>query len=508
MINKEDKKDRINYSKLKKSIINMFPDKYTFVSGTTKIKCINSLTELDEIIEDVKLVLAKDFGTIVISNKVGKVFGKNKESNKILQDFPNMNSNYFSGTYESLYFYTDEYIEPIIVTPTNIGTSTKISIELKEILVCYFFETERNFEPLYTGQKISPTKKKENFNNFINDILDDIKSNSYYFIDNKTKIQNELKDFLNKYKLTYLKNFNNLISIGNWLKDSEYNDWKIDRNIYLHKIKKIGARIANLSSPDKWNPMDILLYKDESIINEIISNIEKLDDSEESLQIINNYFITDFENIDDSKILAISLKDQKSQGGKGKSILNTLFKDQKHLFNLTNEEFDLLDEENYVEIFQEKIGDLRLNIKHNIKSNIIYKLNENEFYNYSGGSSKNKFIQKYGALKITNFIIENNNENNDLFIKILKTSMSIGYNPVFYKLVGSDSGETSKVKIEKFNTNESFNIIDPIIIDDLNSNYDIKIRFELEYNDKNLNKTLRISSQHSNPKSQISIELK
>jgi len=434
--------------------------------GRIKVK---NKTSFDSFVKDIKNYIkkSKDYevtGPFIIVEPKGtpNIIGL---SRKYKDDY--------SSKYPTLEFEVNG--DQMFITYTNILESSKgTSTNLKESLVNYFFKNNQ-------WSKVT----KANYDDELNLILNNIKKNGIEGIDKKTilSIQKELEYSLEEYKVNLVKSINNAKSIGKYLAESNYKDWKMDRDVIFNKIKKVGSQVSKLYA-DKWNPSDIILYKpqSESHINQTLKEAQKEANQELSLGHINGLFVNQFDDTS-NYVLGISLKEQKSQAGKAKSYLKSIqIKEGSELkhYNLTPEEDDLNIGEYY-----SKIEDYRKKIDKIIKKyNNLFKYQVDSKFTSSSKSKNIDFTRaKYAALKMLYFLLEQNSIKDNIFVNLASYGLSLGKNPTFFKIKGNNNVETPSLTefpaqsgVEIVDNNSQILLIDKNTYNGINVDYHVKFK--------------------------------
>jgi hypothetical protein len=364
------------------------------------------------------------------------------------------------------------------------GQMTQTPTVFKEGLVVYFFQTEEEYEPF---KKIGKEEeKKANYFNTIEKIVKDITDNRIKGMDEKDTdyILRTLTQEGDKYNLLFVNSIFNAMSIGKKLKETNFSDWEIYRDKFFTDIKKEAAKGIGFAANavDKWNPMDMMLVKPGKKQEILDRWTEAAQKETEQLKLgdYNNIFADDLETENQNILaLAISLKEQTAQGGKGKSYISK-HETVSDRYNLTKEEQTWTPERFMTEI---------INQRNKIPTNIS-KLKEADSFNYrlegtvEGFSDSTAAKAKYGSLKMLNYLLEKVAEDN-MFISLAAYSLSLGQNPAFFKFQGNKDGDPNKVKIHKFPQNGGVSLYNKayedydgkIFIKDGNNNAGLEIKY-------------------------------
>jgi len=364
------------------------------------------------------------------------------------------------------------------------GHMTQTPTVFKEGLVVYFFQTNEIYEPFNKATK----DKTENYFDVISRITKDIMENRIKGMDEKDVdyILRVLDQEGKEWNLDFANGIFNAMSVGNKLKDTNFTDWEIYRDKFFTDIKKEAAKGIGFAANavDKWNPMDIMLVKPgkkQEILDKWAEAAQR-EEGDEQLKLgdYNNIFVDDLETENPNVIaLAISLKEQSAQGGKGKSYISRVEK-VADKYNLTKEE-QSWDQDK----FMQEIITQRNKIPTNIAN-----LEEADTFNYrlegnvDGFNIPEASKAKYGSLKMLNYLLEKVPENN-MFINLAAYSLSLGQNPAFFKFQGSKDGNAERVHIYKFPQsggvslyNKAYNDYDgKIFIRDGNNNAGLEIKY-------------------------------
>lgn len=434
------------------ALLDKYPKKYASHSSGNRVKNLGNVSadefrkSLEEVVKDLGLEISKT--EIIPPGRGANIKSQSDSFNTIHVSMDDANRDDFG------------------IILASLAGRTKTSTIFKEGMVCFFFGTPDEYEPFKKGNEDTESQ----YFSLIERIYSDINENGITGLNNKDII--EIKEFLQNKSIEYdsgiLNSILTAMSIGNWLKKSLFSNWQINRDKIFYNLKKTGANVTGMPE-DKWNPMDIVLIKDEKSENEIKDIIQSCTtekNKERSLGKLNRIFINNIDsNSDDNPIaLAISLKESESQHGRAKSYIDSLDVSNKTQYNLSDDE--KLWRNNPEKILGEIIK-LR---------NIIDKTTDNKIYDYRiGGGDLEKFtgqnpLAKYGALKMTQFFIDYSIKNPDIFASLASYGLSLGVNPTFFKLIGNSDGKYESVKHEKFDAEGGV-----VLYDGNDINYDGKI---------------------------------
>ena len=240
-------------------------------------------------------------------------------------------------------------------------------------------------------------------------------------------------------------------------------------------VRRVASKLTGYPA-DKWCPGDVY------VVTGDIGRFLTAAIQEDEIAAVNKLFNNEWGSTN-SAFTAVSLKQEKAQGGKAKSYLKRYLKDPRDTFNLTPEEKDLS--------FDEKIQQV-INLREKLKSlmqgtkNLSYEI-ENEGADVLAKKDDSHLIGKMAALKSLEFLFRNYvvAERDDAIVHLAAFAMSMtGVNPTFWKVIGNKSG--TGAAIEKFEAGmvPTLHINDsaewqPIIISDTLNYGGLKIDFEL-----------------------------
>lgn len=243
---------------------------------------------------------------------------------------------------------------------------------------------------------------------------------------------------------------------------------------------------------DKWNPGDLYVYLGG------IKNIDSID----NIELLNDLFVDEWGD-NDKPLVSISLKQEKAQGGKAKTLLSKYTK-VKDNYNLTRDEIQFNTQQ-----YMEGIEDLRNQVQSLVRKNpnIEYKLESGELKD-----NLNFLRGKYAALKSIKFLFEQFTEDDvdDAMVALVGFGMSLtGVNPTFFKLKGQKSGEEAHISefergqnVSLYSTEHGY---DPIQIIDKATFGGLEIDFTIEKGGKPFS---IIINARSNGNTQGTLEIK
>jgi hypothetical protein len=345
-------------------------------------------------------------------------------------------------------FKGKKYLLPVKGTGKDSDTDT----DVKEALVSMFYAS--NIDSPFTT---------ENFESRIEQLIEDFSGG----IPGETstasaKVIKFLEAIQDKNDNKTIKFINQPLSSALAIKEV-YQGQKIIRTGLFDEIRTKTKQLTGLPA-DKWCPGD--LYVQLGSVD--ISNAD-------NIEIINDLFVDEWG--DDSKpLVAVSLKQEKAQGGKAKALLQKYTK-VKDDYNLTK------DEQNYTsEQYREGIKDLRSKVQSLIQGNdnITYEITSEEL-------EDSKLKGKYAALKSIEFLfrIFPDQKVDDAVVALTGFALSLtGVNPTFFKLTGKSSGKPASVETFKRGSNVVlYNVegeYEPIEILDTPGVAGLKLKFKIE----------------------------
>jgi len=451
---------------LLRELSNKYPKKYKYSTGV-RIENI-AKTPVDEFKKDF-LEVADEFNVPVVKSTVRFAYPGQPGA--------------VSGKFPGLRFELDGKDYGVKYSGVSAGGQmTQTPAVFKEGLVVYFFQTKLTYDPFNKATK----DKTQNYLDVIDKMVLDIKQNSIKGMDQKDVdyIIRTLETEGKEWNVLFAGSIFNAMSIGNRLKKTQFKDWEIYRDKFFNDIKKEAAKALGFAANavDKWNPMDIILVKPgcKQQILDKWAEAKTKETEELKLGDYNNIFADSLDTENQNSIaLAISLKEQTSQGGKGKSYISKHEKVSDR-YNLTKEEQSWS-----IEKFMKEIEKQREKT-----TELIDKLKETDIYHYAPEQPINGFAMpeaakaKYGSLKMLNYLLEKVPEDN-MFISLAAYSLSLGMNPTFFKFQGTRDGSPDKVHIYKFPQkggvslyNKAYENYDgKILIRDGNNNTGIEVRY-------------------------------
>jgi hypothetical protein len=414
------------------ALVKKFPKKYMVHSSGTRIKNAGNVSseEFRKDLEEILNALELEFSNTEIIPP-----GRNLSSKAQSDSFDTIHVNLSDSSRKDF---------GIILAP--LSGRTKTSTLFKEGMVCFFFSSENQYEPF--NKRISDSS--EEYISLLERIIADIKKEGINGLEKKDakEIQEFLRNKLSEYDVNILNSIFNAMSIGNWLRNSQFSDYEIRRDKIFSDIKKAGAKITKIPE-DKWCPMDIMLIEKgkESEVRSTIAEVNAEDNKDTALSKLNRLFINNIDNEgkDDKAIcLAVSLKEASSQHGRAKSYIDSLDVSDKTHYNLSDQEKSW--RENPEKILKEIIQQ-REEIQSILDSKVFdYKMGGKDTTKFEGANP----LGKYGALKMAKFFIEFAKDEPEVFANLASYGLSLGVNPTFFKLVGSIDGEEKSIKTEKF----------------------------------------------------------
>lgn len=416
-----------------------------------------------------------------------------------------------SDQFETAWISIEGFKEfPIVIT--SMQGRGKTSNIFKEGMVCFFAQSEREYSPIIKKSAKTP----EEYFEIVENIMADIEENDIPFMENKD--QNEILQFIkskaDSYDLDFINSVQNSMSIGNWIRNSEFSDWEIRIDGILKKVKREASKILKVPA-DKWNPMDIIIIRPGSS-NEIMNKISEAarkNTKAGKLDAINNIFCEDLDDIGDECLaIAISLKEEAAQHGKAKSYLDALEASSIE-YNLTKEEKELAKNPNKAlkEVIAARKEVMALAEK---DGSYLYKLSGEEDQ-FAGEN----IMGKLSSFKMMKFLIDQNRKNDgNIFRDLASYGLSMGLNPAFFKAIGNKQGKWEDVQrsITKFPKEGTVDMYDSknndydgkIWILDSNKNSGLKLIYWVIFSNYiyNIHILLR-SNQPSSKISQATIEI-
>ena len=290
---------------------------------------------------------------------------------------------------------------------------------------------------------------------------------------------------------------------------ADYGGYDLIRDGAFENIRSAGAAATGIDK-DKWNPGDIYVQLKPGF------DVKKLETDAMPWGKLNELFEGQWGETD-AEFVAVSLKQQKAQGGKAKGFLKNLNPDLlptdgdnkplPPIYGLSKDEM----QDGYD--FDTALG--------SYKSTVMGKLGNQEFIDFKAGENPPTIQQKkfkLAAYKALDYLItwfkDKAGETNPVtaLVKMAAYGMSIsGVNPTYFKLIGKTDGSTAdtpekfpagatakltpgtKIKIYDGNKNGSLIIdmtVDIMVGDDKISQYQLKISARSNGGDQN---TIEIS---------------
>jgi len=223
---------------------------------------------------------------------------------------------------------------------------------------------------------------------------------------------------------------------------ADYGDYDLIRDGAFNRIRAAGAAATGIDK-DKWNPGDIYVDLNKNF------NSEKLKTDAMPWGKLNELFEGQWGETD-ADFVAVSLKQEKAQGGKAKGFLKNLNPEKVEgvldpIYGLSKEEM-----QNGYDF------DTALD---SYKSTVMGKLGNQEFIDFKIGKNPPTIQQKkfkLAAYKALDYLItwfkNDAGETNPVtaLVKMAAYGMSIsGVNPTYFKLIGKNDGSTADIP-EKF----------------------------------------------------------
>tara|TARA_B100000963_G_C22590235_1_gene655125 strand:- start:294 stop:1790 length:1497 start_codon:yes stop_codon:yes gene_type:complete len=345
-------------------------------------------------------------------------------------------------------FKGKQYLLPVKGTGKDSDTDT----DVKEALVSMFYAS--NIDSPFTT---------ENFDSRIEQLIEGFNGGIPGERSEATsKVIKFLEAIQDKNNNKTIKFINQPLSSALAIKDV-YPGQKIIRTGLFNEIRTKAKQLTGLPA-DKWCPGDLYVQLGSVDISDV-----------DNIEIINDLFVDEWGN-DSKPLVAVSLKQEKAQGGKAKALLQKYTK-VKDDYNLTKEE------QNYTpEQYREGIKELRSKVQALVQSNdnITYEITSEEL-------EDDKLNGKYAALKSIEFLfrIFPNQKVDDAVVALAGFALSLtGVNPTFFKLTGKSSGEPASVETFKRGSNVIlYNIegeYEPIEILDTPGVAGLKLKFKIE----------------------------
>lgn len=287
-------------------------------------------------------------------------------------------------------------------------------------------------------------------------------------------------------------------SIASLMKKGGYNSNKFIciRTGLFDTIRSIASSLTQLYA-DKWCPGDIYLVDKSkyAAIQETVSSIQK-NMPEDGIGIINSLFVDEWGktgNRPNEGIVAVSLKEEKAQGGKAKQFLQTLSREDV-TYNVDKTEFDLPASEIGKKIIYYREAIQKLADTAEVDVTLVQDKDVS-------GMDEKRLREKFASLKLTYFLLgEKGADVDDNLLGAVAFGLSLsGVNPTFWKIVGSRTGEAT---ISKFKAASTISLMDfglghersKIKIVDTNSNNSVKFEMDILKTDQRYSITLNARS--------------
>jgi len=456
---------------LLRKLVDKYPKKYKFSTGV-RIENI-AKTPVEEFKNDF-IEVADEYGVPIVKNTVRFAYPGQPGA--------------VSGKFPGLRFELDGKDYGVKYSGVSAGGQmTQTPTVFKEGMVVYFFQTDKTYTPFKkTGRE---EEKQTNYRTTIDAIVTDIKANSIHGMDKKDVdyMLRVLENEGQQWNLELANSIFNAMSVGKKLKESQFGDWEIYRDKFFNDMKKRAAKDLGFAANavDKWNPMDIMLIKPgkKGELEKAWDDAAALETEILKLGHYNNFFVDELDtNNEDSIALAVSLKEQSAQGGKGKSYIARVEKVSDR-YNLTKDEQSWPTDRLMDEITKQRQK----------TPTLISNLADSQIFNYAPEQPADGFNipeaakAKYGSLKLLNYLLEKTAEDADsnMFINLAAYSLSLGQNPTFFKFQGNKDGDPNSVHVYRFPqkggvtlyNKEYENYDGKITIRDGNNNAGIEIRY-------------------------------
>jgi len=495
--------NRIN-AEIRRELLTRFSDKYaeSKAPGSVKTKQRGQITAQD-LANDIMLIVKDDHPEWKISEPEIRL-AKKPEG--------------LSGTFLTIFFTINGQQEKFVLRGEQAEQATGTPTNVKECLVCYFFESKKKYSPFKkTGKE---DEKRKNYTYLLTQLISDIKKNGIPGCHDKdiAEVSNFLEYEIGKYNKELANAIFNAMSIGNFLRTTQFVNWNVNRESLFDEIKnKIGREILGFPKPDKWNPMDIILVKPGSIneIHKRILEAEKEENSDLQLGKINSLFVEKLDSKNpESLILAISLKEQSAQAGKAKGFIKKLSPKFGETYNLSPEERGWFDE-------NEKLSKKIIEYRKSVKAIIDKRLDEFSYDIEKGSINdydiKKEPLKKYAALKMLLYILSAAQNDKNIFTGIVKYGLSLEKNPTYFKLKGNIEGDEEKVgsDLEKFPASSGIQLYNPknkdfdgkIHIRDSNDNMGVYAEYYIVFGGIIYFARVSIRSNQSGRATQVTVEL-
>lgn len=451
--------------------ISNYANKYSTASSPDRVNNITKVS-LDEFQQDIKDFL-KSFKQY---KKTGPIEVVEPGTKPNIAGLPSTikKRGMYSGQFPTVELEINDD-EIYIVLAGGVAGSNKTSTDFKESFVGYFFASGK-FERI----------TKDNYSDKIPDILEDIRRNGISGMSSKV-VEDNIKTLSaseDSFNAGIAKSLNNAISIAEYLASSKYKKWSIERSSLFSEVKSTGASVTGLLA-DKWNPSDIFLIKPggEKTIREALTKATSEANEELAVGHLNSIFVNEWGETT-NPILGISLKEQNAQAGKAKSFLKSMQRQEGtelESYNLTAAEDNLKLKEYYdlIDEMRTKVGkrakQLQKYFTYSPDKN-FQKEHKSKDFNYTRA--------KYAALKLLYYLMENTTPSKNIFIEVASFGLSLGKNPTFFKLIGSEKGAAHEP--EQFPAQSGVELADEnnlIEIIDKNSAKGVNIEYKVKFKD-------------------------
>jgi len=346
------------------------------------------------------------------------------------------------------------------------GTETP---DFKEGLVVFFYTCPEKLLNVVYNFLVGSDDSPPDFGNLINKMkVDHYGSKSYGFVKAGVELLASGSELDQKTKKLFL----NAVSAAYTIKQKWGEGYVIDRGTFFESIRDAANAITGIPK-DKWCPGDVYLYKqnDKAEIERVVTESEKtnsiiniVDKRNKVLQVgLNSLFDTE-----SPLVIAVSLKEENALSGRAKDFLsvkklsNTEMGSEKGDF--TKEEFALISGK--VKITPELAQ--KYQTQYNSSKKAYAALIKKFGYTHNFAASKfkepepavairntiiksaayrlmAKYFNSFDTLKGINDVMKNYK---DPFLALTAYGVSLsGFNPTFYKVVASASGDYGHVTV-------------------------------------------------------------
>ena len=339
----------------------------------------------------------------------------------------------------------------------------------KEGLVIFFYNSSvKNLFTLDSLKKDFPTlfNNRKDYYRGLESTKSDVDRYLSVFNDNLENIDKEA-----------LKAINDPLSSAIRIKGGYGNDnAMITGKGTFDNVRKEGSQLSGLPE-DKWNPGDVYIQLEDGKYNSSKTIVQF------NLNFTSEWGITKNAENEDASFVSISLKEEKSAAGKGKSYLEQFTETFDDIiykgddYNLTKEEKDFLNKATNEEI-KDKIEEIQSMIGSNYTDDRIkYDLD-------SPPTKTDQLKTKYAAVKALKFLVINvaNDTKTSNFYDAISSISSYaaslnGKNCSFFKVSGNPTGIA---KMDPYPAETTGKITGPIKIEDKSSAGGIDISFTLK----------------------------